>query len=57
MKHATNTKNFEMDFKVSSQSIKFEFNVFSKMAIIFYVLDQFQENKAFQRVQLMNNIF
>ena len=57
MKHATNTKNFEMDFKVSSQSIKFEFNVFSKTAIISYVLDRFQENKAFQRVQLMNNIF
>ena len=26
---ATNTKNFETDFKVSSQSRKFEFNVFS----------------------------
>ena len=25
----TNTKNFETDFKVSSQSRKFEFNVFS----------------------------
>ena len=26
---ATNTKNFETDFKVSSQQRKFEFNVFN----------------------------
>ena len=54
---ATNTKNFDTDFKVSSQSRKFEFNVFSiKMAITFEVLDRFQENKVFKTAQIMNNI-
>ena len=46
---ATNTKNFETDFKMSSQSRKFEFNVFSIMHLNghnFDVLDQFQENKV-----------
>ena len=44
--------------KVSSQSRKFEFNVFSirHLAITFDVLDRFQENKVFQTAQIMNNI-
>ena len=50
----------ESVFKVSSQSRKFEFNVFSvihlKMAITFDVLDRFQENKVLQTAQIMNNI-
>ena len=44
---------------VSSQSRKFEFNVFSiihLMAITFDLLDRFQENKVSQTAQTMINI-
>ena len=45
--------------KVSSQSRKFEFNVFSIIHLNghnFDLLDRFQENKVFQTAQTMNNI-
>ena len=51
---ATNTKNFETDFKVFSQSRKFEFNIFSILHITFDVLDRFQENKVFKTAQIIN---
>ena len=61
---ATNTKNFETDFKVYSQSRKFEFNGFSILhlnghnvsTITFDVVDRFQENKVFKTAQIINNI-
>ena len=56
---ATNTKNFETDFKVSSQWRKFEFNVFSILHLNCHnvdVLDRFQENKVFKTAQIINNI-
>ena len=46
-------------FKVSSQSRKFEFNVFSIIHLNghnFDLLDRFQENKVLQTAQRMNNI-
>ena len=49
-------------FKVSSQSRKFEFNVFSIIHLIdhnfwsFDVLDRFQNNNVFKTAQIMNNI-
>ena len=45
--------------KVSSQSRKFEFNVFSIIHvndITFDVLNRFQENKVLQTAQIMSNI-
>ena len=58
---ATNTKRFEMDFKVSSQWRKFEFDIFSilhfiLMAITFDVLDRFQGNNVSKTAQIINNI-
>ena len=49
---ATNRKNFKTDFKVYSQSRKFEFNVFSILHSNDHnvgVLDRFQENKVFKK--------
>ena len=51
-------KSFDQ-FKVSSQSRKFEFNVFSIIHLnghTFEVLDRLQENKILQTTQIMNNI-
>ena len=42
--------------KVSFESRKFEFNVFSIIDLNGHVLDRFQENKVFKTAQIMNNI-
>ena len=61
MSMQTVTRDLNFDLKVSSQSRKFEFNVFSiihlNMAITFDLLDRFQENKVFQTAQTMTNLF
>ena len=61
MSMQTVTRDLNFHLKVSSQSRKFEFNVFSiihlNMAITFDLLDRFQENKVFQTAQTMKNLF
>ena len=57
VRRATNSENFEMDFKVCSQSRKFEFNVFSVIHLNGITFNENKnEDKVFKIVQIMNNI-